>query len=196
VPDADDEPSAERPAAERPTAPRPQRWAGPTVNADSAARVTDPPNSNVVPLLAAAERRRIREKRNRRLVTAGVGLAAACLALVIGLGVPRLFTASEPAFTAMSAAVATAPITAELALSPIRGGTRVLMNCEYKGNGGKWQYKLLVVPKDGAPQEVGNWSAGPGEKFSMDATTSIKHTDIDRIEIQRADGTVLLIHRT
>jgi hypothetical protein len=69
------------------------------------------------------------------------------------------------------------------------------MNCRYVGNGNRWEYKLLVYPKGGgASQEVGDWKAGPGETFSLTAETSIKKSDIDRVEIRRADGTLVLTH--
>jgi hypothetical protein len=178
------------------TAVPPERWAGPTANADSDSRATDPPNGKVIPLLAAAERRRARERRNRRIVTAGVGLVAACLALVIGLGVPRILADQGPAFHDMAAAAANLPIVAELALEPTSSGTRVIMNCEYVAKSNRWPYELFVVPKSGgSEQRIGNWSAGPGDKVSLTAETSIKRTDIDRVEIRRPDGTILLTYR-
>lgn len=173
----------------------PEQITGPMANADTDARATDPPNGKVIPLLAAAERRRARERRNRRFVTAAVGLVAACLALVIGIGVPRLTADSGPNFSDMKAAAQNLPIVAELALEPTSGGTKVFMNCEYVGKGNRWEYKLIVYPKDGgASQEVGDWMAGPGEKFSLTAKTSIVKANIDRVEIRRADGTLLLTH--
>lgn len=173
----------------------PDRWAGPTASADADAGITDPPNGKVIPLLAAAERRRARERRNRRFVTAGVGLVAACLALVIGLGVPRLLADPGPQFANMTAAGANLPIVAELALEPTTSGTRVIMNCEYVGKGNRWQYKLMVVPKGGGTaQEIGDWKAGPGDKFSMTSEISMKKADIDRIEIRRGES-VLLVYR-
>jgi anti-sigma factor RsiW len=173
----------------------PDRWAGPTANADTDAHVTDPPNGKVIPLLAAAERRRARERRNRRLVTAGVGLVAACLALVIGLGVPRLLADPGPQFTDMTAAAANLPIVAELALEPTSSGTRVIMNCEYVGKGNRWDYRLMVVPKDGGTaQEIGDWKAGPGDKVTLTSEISMKKADIDRIEIRRGDSVLLIYH--
>lgn len=173
----------------------PDRWAGPTANADPDAGVTDPPNGKVIPLLAAAERRRARERRNRRLITAGVGLVAACLALVIGLGVPRLMADQGPQFADMTASASNLPIVAELALEPTSSGTRVIMNCEYVGQGNRWEYKLMVVPKSGgAAQEIGDWKAGPGDKFTLTTDLSMKKADIDRIEIRRGES-VLLVYR-
>jgi len=179
---------------------RPERWAGPTVNADADAQMTDPPNGKVVSLLAAAERRRAREKRRRRFVTAGVGLVAACLALVIGLGIPRVLVEPDtgPVFTAMSAAAANLPITADLALQPIAGGTRLIMKCQYSGEvGTRKEYKLVIVSKAGGdPQEVTKWTAGHGDEFEVSAETAIKAADIDRIEILGVEsGKVLMTYR-
>lgn len=187
------EPTEEPKTVATPITVPPERWAGP--NADTDARATDPPNGKVIPLLAAAERRRARERRNRRFVTAGVGLVAACLALVIGLGVPRMLADQGPAFTDMTAAAANLPIVAELALEPTSRGTRVIMNCEYVGTGNRWEYRLIVVPKGGgAPQEIGDWKAGPGDKFTLTTDMSMKKDDIDRIEIRRGEM-VLLVYR-
>jgi anti-sigma factor RsiW len=174
----------------------PERWAGPTANTDADANATDPPNGKVIPLLAAAERRRARERRNRRLVTAGVGLVAACLALVIGLGAPRLLADQGPAFQDMAASASNLPIVAELALEPTSGGTRVIMKCEYVAKANRWPYKLIVVPKSGgSAEEVFDWMAGPGDKFTMTGETAIQRDNIDRVEIRKPDGSVLLTHR-
>jgi|RhiMethySRZTD1v2_1073278.scaffolds.fasta_scaffold05402_4 hypothetical protein len=192
VPDTTDEPKAWA----GPTVIRPERWENPAVNADTDAQATDPPNGKVISLLAAAERRQARERRKRRLVTAGVGLVAACLALVIGLGVPRILADQGPKFSDMAAAAQNLPITAELALEPISDGTRVIMNCEYVSeNGNRWEYKLVVVPKGGGSgQEIGEWVAGPGDKFTMSSEISMKQSDIDRIEIRRGDSVLLVYH--
>ena len=127
---------------------------------------------------------------------AGVGLVAACLALVIGLGVPRILADQGPNFTDMAAAAQNLPITAELALEPISDGTRVIMNCEYVvESGNRWEYKLVVVPKSGGSgQEIGDWVAGPGDKFMLSSEISLKESDIDRIEIRRGES-VLLVYR-
>jgi hypothetical protein len=194
-PTAVPEPSEETQVLATPSAVPAERWAGPTASADTDARATDPPNGKVIPLLAAAERRRARERRNRRFVTAGVGLVAACLALVIGLGLPRMLADQGPAFTDMTAAAANLPIVAELALEPTSGGTRIHMHCEYVGSGNRWEYRLIAVPKGGGePQEIGDWKAGPGDKFTLTTDMPMKKADIDRLEIRRGDM-VLLVHR-
>lgn len=176
---------------------RPERWAGPTVNAEIDSRAADPEDSKVVSLLAAAERKRLREQRRRRIVMAGVGVAAACLALVIGLGLPRWTGDSGPAYTAMTAAAQNLPITADLAVLPQDDGTRVLMKCEYKGAAGvRRSYKLMVVPKTGGEaQMMTNWSADHGDRFDFDLHSKMKQSEIDRIEIRSADDRVLMIYK-
>jgi anti-sigma factor RsiW len=183
--------------AERSNVVRPQRWAGPTVNADLDDRAADPEDSRVVSLLAAAERKRIREQRRRRLVTAGVGLAAACLALVIGLGLPRWTADPGPAFAAMSAAAQNLPITAELAVQPEGNGSLLIMKCEYKGEpGSRRSYKLMVVPKGGGEaEEVTDWTAGHGDKFKIDGHSGHSLTNIDRVEIWNMENKVLMVYR-
>ena len=190
-----------QPESDEPPAPsnvvRPERWAGPTVNADLDNRAADPEDSTVVSLLAAAERKRIREQRRRRIITAGVGLVAACLALVIGLGLPRWTADPGPAFTAMTAAAQNLPITADVALEPQGSGTRLIMKCEYKGEAGtRRSYKLMVVPKSGGgPEMATDWSAGQGDEFAYDGHTTLKQAEIDRVEIWSADNRVLMVYR-
>jgi anti-sigma factor RsiW len=194
-PTAQSEADAEAPAP--PNVVRPERWAGPTVNADLDSRASDPEDSKVVSLLAAAERKRIRDQRRRRLVTAGVGLVAACLALVIGLGLPQWTSDPGPAFSAMTAAAQNLPITADLALEPEGSGTKLIMKCQYKGEpGSRRSYKLMLVPKGGGePQMVTTWLAGHGDEFEIDGHSDVKHTNIDRVEIWSADDRVLMVYR-
>ncbi|GAA1032065.1 hypothetical protein GCM10009557_29300 [Virgisporangium ochraceum] len=176
---------------------RPERWAGPTVNADLDDRPADPEDSKVVSLLAAAERKRIREQRRRRLVTAGVGLVAAALALVVGLGLPKWTADPGPEYVAMTPAAQNLPITADLALEAQDAGTLVYMKCEYNGEPGATRsYKLMVVPKGGGEAEqVTTWTANPGDKFDIDGHSAHKHTNIDRVEIWNMENRVLMVYR-
>lgn len=176
---------------------RPERWAGPTVNADLDNRAADPEDSKVVSLLAAAERKRIREQRRRRFVTAGVGLVAAALALVVGLGLPKWTADPGPEYVAMTPAAQNLPITADLALEPEGSGTLVMMKCEYNGEpGSKRSYKLMVVPKGGGEAEqVTDWTANPGDKFQIDGHSAHKTADIDRVEIWNVENKVLMVYR-
>ncbi len=188
---------SEAPAPSASNVVRPERWAGPTVNADLDTRAADPEDSKVVSLLAAAERKRIREQRRRRLVTAGVGLVAACLALVIGLGLPRWTADPGPTFAAMSAAAQNLPITAELAMETEKSGTKLIMKCQYNGEpGSRRSYKLVVVPKDGGDAEqVTDWSAGHGDEFQINGHSAHSMNNIDRVEIWNTENKVLMVYR-
>ena len=179
------------------TVVRPERWAGPTVNADLDTRASDPEDSKVVSLLAAAERKRIREQRRRRFVTAGVGLVAAALALVVGLGLPKWTADPGPDYVAMTPAAQNLPITADLALTPDGDGTLVTMRCQYTGEpGSKRSYKLMVVPKGGGEAEqVTDWTASHGDKFQIDGHSAHKTSDIDRVEIWNVENRVLMVYR-
>jgi hypothetical protein len=162
-------------------APDPERWAGPTV----------------VSLLDGARHRRKAQQRRRRYVTIAAGLVAACLALVVGLSTTVFLRDNGPSMTPMTAAVAGAqlPVSAELAFQPIAGGTRVIMHCAYKNPdqpGTKWKFTLVAVSAAGAEQELGNWSAGDGDDFRMEATTSLQPNEIKRTEIRRENGPAVL----
>ena len=100
------------------------------------------------------------------------------------------------AFTAMTAAAQNLPITADMAMEPQGSGTRLIMKCEYKGEAGtRRSYKLMVVPKGGSPEKATDWSAGQGDEFAYDGHTTLKPTEIDRVEIWSADNRVLMVYR-
>jgi hypothetical protein len=190
------EPDAPPPVAEA-TVVRPERWAGPTVNADLDDRASDPEDSKVVSLLAAAERKRIREQRRRRFVTAGVGLVAAALALVVGLGIPTWTADPGPDYVAMTPQAQNLPITAELALEAEGDGTLVIMQCEYNGEPGSTRsYKLMVVPKgSGEAEQVTTWTAKNGDKFHIDGHSAHNSANIERVEIWNMENRVLMVYR-
>jgi anti-sigma factor RsiW len=175
------------------------RWAGPTAEApeEDEAR-PEPAGGNVVPLLDAARRRRAAERRRRRGWSVVAGVAAACLAVVVGFGAPRLFgdeQSNRPSLTAMTAVASNIPIAAEVGLAKEAGGSRVTMHCVYRGNSGeRWAFNLVVVPRSGgAPEEVANWTAGYGDDIQVSATTHYAPNEIARLDLRRNDGTPVLV---
>lgn len=129
----------------------------------------------------------------------------ACLALVAGLAMPQLNgksntpSASTVALHPMRAVVSS-PISAQVALVPVADGTEIELKCQYSWNAGttypgKQSFALYVYPRGGgAPQQVGTWSAKPGDSLTVPAVTWWPISSLARIELRNEDGTPLLLY--
>lgn len=166
------------------------RWAGPTVVPD-----TLPPR-----LLEGARSRRAKERNRHRYQMVGAALVAACLAVlgVLGLRAAGIGEPATPSYTAMRSVVANPPVTAKLAVDRIPEGTEVHMECEYENTLGphtqRWLFKLVAVPKSGAPLELNQWTAGYEDEATFIGHTVLKPEEIQRIEVRKADDTTVLVY--
>jgi anti-sigma factor RsiW len=169
-----------------PTAvPQEERWAGPTVR---------PQGDNVLPfVINAAQRRRSAQRRRGRLQMVATGLVAACLAALAVVVVQRQAEEPLPDLVAMQQVSSTSPVTASVGLDPIAGGTRLIMSCKYTGAPkGVWTFRMYVVPKSGNAEEVGSWTAGPGEERNYVGWTRLKTEEIKEVQLRKGDQTVLM----
>jgi hypothetical protein len=146
-----------------------------------------------------AERGVQRRQRRWRGVTAAL-VAAACLAVGVLVGA-RLVdhgpAPQPPAMVAMRPIADSVPITAQVALTPIAGGTEIRMHCVYNGGvpGVRWTLKMLVYPKNGGdPEQVSSWTAAHGENLTLAATTRFAPADIGKVAISKPDDTSLLVY--
>lgn len=189
--------------------------AGPEpLHADSAERpvpAADGTDSTRLPrLLRAAAGERRRERIRRRWRIAAAGLAAACLAALVGVGVAAIQGGLDDR-AAREAPVAVAPmvpmvpadggsagpVTAEIALTPAPGGTRIRMHCAYsqvRYGGEPWTFRLVAYGAGGEVEPVGSWRAGPGEELTVDGMVRLAPGELDRIEVQLGDGRRLLVY--
>lgn len=166
-------------------------------------RVTAPPAAagplpdTVLPGLVARVRR---DRRRRRLVAAGAALAAACLvvALVLSLGGRSPAVHRDGVLTALSP-VRPVPVTATVRFQPVAWGTRVEVTCRYAGRdvpapgGAARTYRLVVLPAGGRPaQSLADWESLPGKDVVADGSTALHLDEVASVELQDADGTVLL----
>lgn len=164
-------------------------------------------------MLPVALGRMRRGRRTRRYAAFAGALAAACAALVIGLTIPPnasgvlanggptpSATDSNPAPVthAMTSVGGQSEITAQVALVATKGGTRVDVSCTYLGTGASespvppW-FSIYVYPSSGGPaQEIGTWSARPGETTPVPGMTSWPIGRLSRVELRAQDGTPLL----
>lgn len=155
--------------------------------------------------LNAVRTERLRDRRRHRWQLAGTGLAAACLAVVLGLGVGTLVRgespppSTTPVLAQMTPVNGDVPVVAMVGYAAGHGGTDVELLCRYETAppyGKVWMISLVAYPRGGGPSMlVTEWPVGPG--YDDDAAVfpghvSVAPQDIDRFEIVRADGTPLL----
>jgi hypothetical protein len=160
------------------------------------------PETLLPKLLWAAQASRAAQRRRRRWQGVGTGLVAAFLAVVAGIGVNRFVDSnSRPSIQVAAMQSVTnepVPVSAEVALIPTGQGTKIKIHCVYEvdTDHDRWTFRLFVVPRSGAPEEVGAWTAKYGDDIWEDETTWVALPDIDRVELRRADGvTALLVYK-
>jgi hypothetical protein len=154
-----------------------------------------PPPADLVARIELAERRR----RRRR---GGVIAAIAAAVLVIGgVGVPVTIVAQQPHPT-VSVALSSAkvPLTAQLALTDVKWGTRIDMHCAYTETSGdddtEWDYALWVVDRAGDASQVSTWKAKTGSQVKLTAATDLSVAQIATVQVRSATtGAVLLSKR-
>src|SRR5690606_25153840 len=145
-------------------------------------------------LRAIATRRRAEARRRRRYAVAGA-LAAVVLAVFAGVGARLTAPATTPppadavALTAMRPIDERLPVTAEIGIQEVAGGTRIDMHCRYEeGYNGTWTVKMVVFPLDSDTGEpLGSWIASSGQEITLSALTHLSPSEIGRIELQRGD---------
>jgi len=154
-------------------------------------------------VLNRARTERQRSGRRTRWRRAGALLAAACLAVLAGLGVGAVSasTAGRPTVAAMSPVDKDEMLAAVVGYWPDpEGGTEISMACVYPATSdgtytGRDRLDLWVVPRGGGPgASVWSWDAGPGDRVNFWAETALRPQQIGRMEIRRGD-TVLLVYR-
>jgi hypothetical protein len=159
-----------------------------------------------VDLLPGVIRRVNRRRRTRRLGALAGVLAVACLALFAGLALPHQTTKTNvPAVAAplswhQMQSIASTPITAKVALTSTGSGTTVALKCNYPTNASNPQYEgaakwfaLFVYPRNGGnPQQIGTWSASPGDQLTIPAVTAWGLKDVSEVQLRSSDGTPLL----
>jgi anti-sigma factor RsiW len=173
-----------------------------STGADRRAGPSAVPAENVLPprLLDGARARRTKERNRHRWQVASAALVAACLAVVavFGLRAAGIGAPATPDYTAMRSLVADSPVTARVAVDRVPDGAEIHMQCEYQGTKGprtqRWLFKLVAVPKSGAPAELNQWTAGYEDQAQLVGHTALKPEDIQRIELRRGDDTPVLVY--
>ena len=161
-----------------------------------------PPRRALNPnLVSAVQKTRRQERKKIRVRILSTALAAAVLALIVGVG--AVFMMSDDAPTrppgptlAMRPVDQSVPLTAQIGLTSAPGGTRVNLRCFYDNSrpGMKpYTVRLMVYGPDDESDQLGSWTAVPGKEFTMpSAATHLMTGDIARLDLVRLDGKVLL----
>jgi hypothetical protein len=167
--------------------------------------------ATVLPAVIGQVRRR---RRNYRFAAIAGAVAAACVALVVGLTMPT-HTARpvaepviKPSPSASAPAVVLHPmtpvgtaniVTASIGLQDIAGGTRVVGTCTYEGSGGNYvepaKFVLYIVPKHGMRERIGSWSAEPGDSVPVQGMTWWPSNDIASVQLVGPNGTLQLEYK-
>jgi Putative zinc-finger len=161
-----------------------------------------PPNRNRMPdLVSAAQTTRQRERKKLRVRVLSTALAAAVVALIVGVGAVFWMggpsTPQSPAgpAVAMAALDDDSPITAELRLTGSSGGTKVSLDCVYGKSPEYTQpytIRLMAYGPDNEAEQVGSWMALPGTDFTMSGVTHFAKGALARLDLVGNDGKALL----
>jgi hypothetical protein len=169
-----------------------------------AATVSAPPS--ILPAVMMRVRQR---RRSRRYIAIAGGIAAACLALIVGLTAPNQVNPRPPAQAAPTASAvamhAMKPVdgaqvaTASIGVTSFSGGTRITGTCTYNSSGNSYPglvaFALVAYPKQGKPQPLSSWSAWPGETQPFSASTWQPMSDLSHIDLVGPNGETVLTYQ-
>jgi hypothetical protein len=161
-----------------------------------------PARNRMPDLVTAAQRTRRKERKQTRVRVLST-VAAACLALVIGLGMVFVMGRDSGPTTPVGPTVAMTPVAAEipvsakinLAVGP--GGTKINLVCFYSKKGPDlkpYTIRLMAYGPDEEQEQIGSWVASPGKEFSMPAVTHFGAGTLSRLTLVRNDGKTLLAY--
>lgn len=162
---------------------------------------TDPPDPLLLSRVVAAASRR-RRVRRFTWVSLPTAFAAACVALVVVLGVGtggEPLPQAAPSLATMRAVAGSAQISAEVALTPVRGGTQIQLHCWYARTSvytSVRTFRLYVYPRGSGPREqVSSWTAGPGDDLRISAVTHLATIEVATVEVDSDSGEPLLSYQ-
>ncbi|WP_117213241.1 anti-sigma factor family protein [Allorhizocola rhizosphaerae] len=154
----------------------------------------------------------VRRRRQRRHLAVALVLTA-CAAVFAGLalGTARTTVTQPPVTTSSPASTPTAtppqmhamrpmegvPVTAQIAVIPADEGTKVRMKCWYPPDpehSRRYSFFLVAYGHDGEREQVSSWTAGAGDDVTVTGTVRLPMEDLLRLEVQKKDGTTLLVY--
>ncbi|MEU8209021.1 zf-HC2 domain-containing protein [Micromonospora sp. NPDC049044] len=173
-------------------------------------QILPPPAPPRVPtLLDEARRRRRRDRATDRRRYALTTLAAAGLAVLVGVGTAMVLPrpvgppvaqgtpTPQVSMVAMRPVASTGPVHADIGLVGTKWGTQVTMRCGYDARasyGKAYPFRLVAHGPSGASEQIGSWLAAPGDALQVTGATRFTDAELVSVELQRADGTPILTY--
>jgi len=139
-----------------------------------------------------------RRRRARR--SAGMGLAAACLVVLLAIaGVSGWRASHRPdALTMQAVGPNGADVHATILLTTAGSGTRVKLDCGYHAGTGRYpnaappSYRMVIFNRLGERADLGVWQPLPGEDVEIARTSPWPRASITKIEVSNASGETVL----
>lgn len=166
--------------------------------------LSPPPPVNRTPRpVSAAQTTRRRERKKIRVRILSTAMAAAVVALIVGIGVVFLMGTDRPGpapeapTVAMTAIDGNLPVTAHINVVGAAGGSKVNLVCFYNRNSPDlkpYTVRLMAYGADDEREQIGSWVAAPGKEFSMSGVTHFAAGTLSRLELVRNDGKALLAY--
>jgi hypothetical protein len=153
-------------------------------------------------LVMAAQSTRREERKRVRWRVLGSALAAACLALVVGIGAVFWMgrgvtpeTGPTGPTVAMTPANEQVPVSAQVNLTGAAGGTKINLVCFYNRDNPEsepYRIRLMAYGPDKESEQLGSWTASPGKEFKMSGVTHFTSGTLVRLALVRNDDRTLL----
>lgn len=166
--------------------------------ADSSA--WEPPEDSAPPetLLPALLRDVAADRRRRRIRTSLTTLAAACLVAVLAIVGSNIWSnAHAPEHRALqSVSGRTLPVTADVTLTSVKSGTRLVLTCRYTGSDNRPApaadvvYRMVVINRNGDRWGDFTWPITP--YYEIDTVSPWSRSNISKVEIDDGEGNTLL----
>jgi anti-sigma-K factor RskA len=162
-----------------------------------------PARNRTSDLVTQAQSSRRKERKKLRARILSTSLAAAVVALLVGVGAVFWMGGDPPArptagpTVTMTPVAAEVPVSAHLNLTGLTGGTKVDLVCSYdKTSPSMKSYTiwLMAYGPDGQTDAMGSWVASPGKEFSMSGVTHFVGANLSRLALVRNDGKALLAY--
>jgi hypothetical protein len=139
---------------------------------------------------------RLARRRRRRRVWAGVGAAAATVA-VFALGAtlgPALLDPEPPTTHVVATAAGSEPVRVDVALVTRGWGTQLDLDCEDLPRDG--ELLLYVTDAQGRSSSVASWRATPSGYSRVTGATALRPDEIRAVEVRTSSGQVVASART
>jgi hypothetical protein len=142
--------------------------------------------------------------RQRRIVAAVAGIAAAVVLVIggIAVGTGLLPLGPDDSHRVAFSPVVPSGITAVADVIPGTDGTQIKVECVYaevndpRPGGSHETYSIFVVDRAGHASEIKEWPATPNKQMRPSGTTPLKASQIAELEIRESDTNEVLLRAT